>query len=586
MQLTGTQFTHASAYLGNDVSTFPDFPAEIRAPAGSLRGVSAFQIRLSSRDARTPGDKPNVLVAMNPAALKVNLKDLDKSALIIVNSDAFNEPNLKKAEYEKNPLEDGSLAAYHVVEVPIGKLNAEALKDLPIQKKEIDRSKNFFALGLMFWLYDRPMEPTFNWIEAKFSKTPDIAEANRRSVKAGYYYGETTEIFDTRYQVPQAKLAPGTYRQITGNSAVALGLVTGAHLAGRPLFYGSYPITPASEILQDLSAYKNFDVKMVQAEDEIAAVCASIGASFGGALGATGTSGPGLCLKSEAIGLACMVELPLVIVNVQRGGPSTGMPTKPEQSDLLQSMFGRNGESPVAILAASSPSDCFFLAVESLRIASKYMCPVILLTDGYLALGAEPFRIPPLDSFRKFEIPAPVDPKRFHPYQRDEKTLSRPWVSPGTPGMEHRIGGLEKADVTGHISYDPVNHDKMVRLRQAKIERIAQEIPPTEVFGKPEGKILVVGWGSSYGAITTAVEELQKQGKSVSSVHLRHLNPLPPDLEKLFPKFQKVLVPEANLGQLQFLLRAKYGIDPEGMNKMQGQPMKIQDVKEVIERLL
>lgn len=586
MQLTGTQFTHASAYLGNDVATFPDFPAEIRAPLGSLRGVSSFQIRFSSRDVRTPGDKPNVLVAMNPAALKVHLKDLEKGSMIIVNSDAFNEANLKKAEYSSNPLEDGSLVSYHVVDVPIAKLNAEALKDLPISKKEVDRSKNFFALGLMFWLYDRPMEPTFQWIEEKFSKTPDIAEANRRSVKAGYYYGDTTEVFHTRYLIPQAKLPLGVYRQITGNSAVALGLVTGAHLAGRQLFYGSYPITPASEILQDLSALKNFDVKTFQAEDEIAGICSAIGASFGGALGATGTSGPGLALKSEAIGLAVMAELPLVIVDVQRAGPSTGMPTKTEQADLFQAVFGRNSECPIAVLAAASPSECFFLTIEALRIATKYMCPVLLLSDGYLAFGAEPIKIPSLDSFKKFEIPDKVDPNIFKPYLRNEKTLSRPWVVPGTKGLEHRIGGLEKSDITGNISYDPLNHDKMVKLRAAKIERIAQEIPPTEIFGPPKGKVLVVGWGSTYGAITTAVEELQKQGKPVSSIHLRHLSPFPADLGKIFPKFEKVLVPEGNLGQLRYMLRAKYLIDPAGLNQLYGQPMKIQDIQQAIEKLL
>ncbi|MFH1261880.1 MAG: 2-oxoacid:acceptor oxidoreductase subunit alpha [Pseudomonadota bacterium] len=586
MQLTGTQFTHASAFLGNDVATFPDFPAEIRAPAGSLRGVSAFQIRFSSQNVRTPGDKPNVLVAMNPAALKVHLKDMEKGGMVIVNSDAFNETNLRKAEYAANPLEDGSLSSFRLVDVPIGKLNAEALKDLPVSKKEVDRSKNFFALGLMFWLYDRPMEPTFQWIEAKFSKTPDIAEACRRSVKAGYFYGETTEIFPTRYQVPQAKLPIGTYRQITGNSAVALGLVVGAHLAGRELFYGSYPITPASEILQDLSGFKQYGVKTFQAEDEIAAICSAIGASFGGALGVTGTSGPGLALKTEAIGLAVMAELPLVIVDVQRGGPSTGMPTKPEQGDLLQSVFGRNGDCPIAVLAAASPAECFFLSVEALRIATKYMCPVLLLSDGYLAFGAEPLRLPALSSFKKFEIWSDVDPAKFQPYARNEKTLSRPWVVPGTPGLEHRIGGLEKADITGHISYDPMNHDKMVKLRAAKIERIAQEIPPTEIFGPKQGNLLVVGWGSSHGAITTAVEELQKEGKPVSSIHLRHLNPLPPDLGPVLSKFKKILVPEGNLGQLRYMLRANYLVDPVGLNIVNGLPMKIQDVKGAIEELL
>ncbi len=586
MQLTGTQFTQTSAIIGNDIATFPDFPAEIRAPAGSLPGVSGFQINFSSQDIRTPGDVPNVLVAMNPAALKVHLKDLEKSGILIVNTDAFNEVNFKKAGYESNPLEDGSLAPYRVYDIPITKLNEEALKDLPLSKKEQDRSKNFFALGLMYWLYDRTMEPTLRWIEQKFAKTPSIAEANRKSLKAGYHYGETAEIFTTHYHVPEARLNPGLYRQITGNQAVALGLITGAHLAGKTLFYGSYPITPASDILHELSMYKNFDVRTFQAEDEIAAIGSAIGASFGGHLGITGTSGPGLALKSEALGLAVMAELPLVVIDVQRAGPSTGMPTKTEQADLLQALFGRPSESPVAVIAPGTPGECFRFAIEALRIATKYMCPVILLTDGALANGAEPWMIPSVESLPKFEIKHLVDAKNFQPYQRDEKTLARPWVMPGTKGLEHRIGGLEKQDITGNVSYDPLNHEKMVRLRAQKIERIAQDIPETETFGPSSGKVLVLGWGSTYGAITSAVEQCQKEGKAVSSIHLRYLNPLPRDLGKFFSRFDKILIPEMNMGQLRMLLRAKYLVDAQGLNKVQGQPLKIQEVKEGIEKLL
>lgn len=586
MQLTGTQFTNTSAIIGNDIATFPDFPAEIRAPAGSLPGVSGFQINFSSHEVRTPGDAPNVLVAMNPAALKVHLRDLEKFGILIVNTDAFNEINLKKANYTSNPLQDGSLASYRLFEIPITKLNAEALKDLPITKKEIDRCKNFFALGVMYWMYNRTSEPTIRWIDSKFGKNPNIAEANKRSLKAGFNYGETAEIFTHKYNVAQAKLAPGMYRQITGNQAVALGLVTGAQLARKTLVYCSYPITPATDILHDLSAMKNFDVKTFQAEDEIAAVGAAIGASFGGQVGVTGTSGPGLALKAEAIGLAIMAELPLVIVNVQRAGPSTGMPTKTEQADLLQAMFGRNGESPLAVLAPATPGECFFYAMEAMRIAIKYMCPVILLTDGYLANGAEPWLIPSLESFKKFEVKHLVDAKSFQPYQRDEKTLSRPWVMPGTKGLEHRIGGLEKQDITGNISYDPANHEKMVKFRAAKIERITQEIPPIELCGANSGKVLVLGWGNTYGAITTAVEALQKEGHKVSSAHLRFLNPFPKDLGQLFSRFDKVLIPEVNMGQLRMLIRSRYLVDAIGYNKVQGLPIKIEEIKKAIEELL
>ena len=586
MQLTGTQFTRTSAIIGNDVATFPDYPAEIRAPAGSLPGVSGFQINFSSHDIRTPGDIPNVLVAMNPAALKVHLGDLPTGGMLIVNKDAFTTPNLKKAGYEDNPLDGDSLKDYRAFQIPLTTLNAEALKDLGLTKKEIDRSKNFFALGIMYWLYDRPMESTLKWIDEKFGKIPNIAEANKKALRTGYYFGETSEIFPTHFTVAPAKLPVGVYRNITGNQATAMGLVAGSQLAGKPLFYGSYPITPASDILHELSRHKNYGVRTFQAEDEIAAVGSAIGAAFGGHLAVTGTSGPGVALKAEAIGLAVMTELPLVIVNVQRGGPSTGLPTKTEQADLMQAMFGRNSECPAAVLAPGTPGECFDYAIEALRIATKYMMPVFLLTDGYLANGAEPWPVPSVDSLKKFSINHLVDTKSFQPYQRDEKTLARPWVLPGTKGLEHRIGGLEKQDVTGNVSYDPNNHEKMCLIRAAKVEKITQEIPPTKVFGKSKGKVLVVGWGSTYGAITSAVEQLQKEGKSVSSIHLRFLNPLPSDLKSILDKFEQVVVPEMNLGQLSMILRSKYLVDAKGINKVQGQPFKIQEIKEGIEKLL
>ncbi len=497
MQLTGTQFTNTSAVFGNDISTLPDFPAEIRAPAGSLPGVSGFQLNFSSRDIRTPGDEPNVLVAMNPAALRVNLSDLEQGGILIVNSDAFSANNLKKAGYNNNPIEDGSLSGYRLFSLPITSLNANALTETKLTKKEIDRCKNFFALGILYWLYDRPMKVTLDWIESRFKKNPELAKANTLSLKAGYYYGETTELFTTHYRVDKAKLAPGKYRNITGNEATAIGFVTASQLAGRPLFYASYPITPASDILHELSKHQNFGVKSFQAEDEIAAMSAAIGASFSGYLGLTGTSGPGLCLKSEALNLAVMTELPVVVVDVQRGGPSTGLPTKTEQADLLQAMFGRNSESPVAIIAPATPGDCFTMAIEAWRIAVKYMTPVLYLSDGYLANGSEPWRIPKIEDLPKIEVKFRTEVEGFFPYLRDEKTLARPWAIPGTPGLEHRIGGLEKQDVTGNVSYDPENHDHMVRLRAEKIARIANDIPEVEVLGEKEGEILVVGWGGA-----------------------------------------------------------------------------------------
>ena len=550
MQLTGSQFTRTAAVFGNDISTYPDFPAEIRAPAGSLPGVSGFQLSFASTRIHTPGDQPDVLVAMNPAALKSNLGDLPAGGALVVNEDAFTPVNLNKVGYAGNPLTDGSLSAYHVFSVPISTLNARASEGLELTNKQVDLTKNFFALGLMFWLYDRSMEPTLQWIDEKFSKRPVIAEGNRRALRAGYNYGETTEIFHERYIVPPARLAPGRYRNITGNEATALGFVAASQLADRTLFYGSYPITPASDILHSLAAYKNFGVKTYQAEDEIAAIGAAIGASYGGALGITGTSGPGLALKSEALGLAVMVELPLVVIDVQRGGPSTGLPTKTEQGDLLQVMFGRNSDSPVAVVAPATPAECFDMAIEAWRIALKYMTPVAFMSDAFLANGAEP------------------------------------WAIPGTPDLEHRIGGLEKSDITGNVSYDPDNHHRMTVLRQEKIAGIAKDIPPLEVFGAPEGDLLVLGWGSTYGAIRTAVERLRARGLAVSHAHLRHLNPFPANTEAVVRSFRRVLIPELNLGHLQMLVRARYLIDATGYNRVRGKPFRIAEIEAEAERVL
>ncbi|HEX5706043.1 MAG TPA: 2-oxoacid:acceptor oxidoreductase subunit alpha, partial [Pyrinomonadaceae bacterium] len=518
MQLTGTQFTNTSAVVGNDISTLPDFPAEIRAPAGSLPGVSGFQLNFSSRDIRTPGDQPNVLVAMNPAALKVNLDDLEDGGTIIVNTDEFNKENLKKAAYPANPLEDDSLRGYRVHRLPITTLNIRALQqaEVKLTRKEMDRCKNFFALGVLYWLYDRPMEPTLEWIRAKFGKNPEVGRANEIALKTGYNFADTTEVFTTHYTVKKAEIAPGKYRKITGNEATAIGFIAAAELAGQPLFYGSYPITPASDILHELSRHKNFGVKTFQAEDEIAAVCAAIGASFTGHVGITGTSGPGVALKQEAIGLAVMTELPLVIINVQRGGPSTGLPTKTEQADLFQAVWGRNGECPAIVVAPATPADCFHMAIESVRLAFKYMSPVFYLSDGYLANGAEPWLVPDVADLPKIDVTFATEAKDFMPYARDEKTLARPFALPGTPGLEHRIGGIEKQHLTGNVNYDPENHHFMVTLRQAKVDGAAQDIPDVEVFGDVTGKVLVLGWGSTYGSITSAVERLRQEGKSVS----------------------------------------------------------------------
>src|SRR5947209_565380 len=588
MQLTGTQFTNTSAIVGNDISTLPDFPAEIRAPAGSLPGVSGFQLNFSDSDLRTPGDQPNVLDAMNPAALKVNLSDLEDGGTIIVNTDEFNKENLKKANYQSNPLEDDSLRGFRVHKLPITTVNIRALQEagVKLSRKEMDRCKNFFALGLLYWLYDRPMEPTLEWIGDKFKKNPEIVRANEVALKTGYNFADTTEVFTTHYKVKKAVIAPGKYRKITGNEATAIGFVAAAELAGRPLFYGSYPITPASDILHELSRHKNFGVKTFQAEDEIAAVCAAIGASFTGHVGLTGTSGPGVALKQEAIGLAVMTELPLVIVNVQRGGPSTGLPTKTEQADLFQAVWGRNGECPAIVIAPATPADCFNMAVEAVRLAFKYMTPVFYLSDGYLANGAEPWAVPEIDELPKIEIKFATNPNNFMPYSRDEVTLARPFALPGTPGLEHRIGGLEKQHITGNVNYDPENHHLMVRLRQEKVDRAANDIPTVEVFGEKTGKVLVLGWGSTYGSIASAVEKLQREGKSVSSAHLRHLNPFPKNLGEVLRGFETVIVPEMNLGQLCTMIRARYLVDAVAFSKVKGRPFQIREIVRKVEEYL
>jgi 2-oxoglutarate ferredoxin oxidoreductase subunit alpha len=592
MQLAGTQFTNSSAILGNDISTLPDFPAEIRAPAGTLAGVSGFQVHFSSRDIHTPGDSLNALVAMNPAALKTNLKDLEPGGILVVNADAFGTGDLHKAGYKSNPLEDGSLKNYRLFKIPINKLNREAVAEVKLSPREADRCKNFFALGLVYWMYERPLEPTLKWIRDKFGKNPAVLEANTRTLKAGYNFGETTETMPVHYRVPKAQIKPGKYRKITGNEALALGLVTATQLANIPLVYATYPITPASDILHNLAEMKRYGVRTVQAEDEIAAIGMAIGASFGGALGVTGTSGPGICLKSEAIGLAVMTELPLVIVDVQRGGPSTGLPTKTEQADLLQAMFGRNGECPAAILAPCSPSDCFTMTFEAVRLAISFMTPVFLLSDGYLANGAEPWQIPKIDSLPHISVKHPTQPNAngngvatFLPYKRDER-LVRQWAIPGTAGLEHRIGGLEKEDITGNVSYDPLNHEHMTRTRAQKIANIANAIPPLQVNGPQEGDLLVIGWGGTYGAILSAVERAQRKGYKVASAHLRYLNPMPKNTGEVVKRYKKVLVPELNSGQLRMLLRATFLVDAVGLNKVQGRPFLVSEIEDKIAKML
>jgi 2-oxoglutarate ferredoxin oxidoreductase subunit alpha len=585
MQLTGSQFTNTTALVGNDLSTLPDYPAEIRAPAGTTYGVSGFQLHFSSDDIHTPGDSPDVLVAMNPAALKTNIKDLKPGATIIININSFDQKNFKLAGYNSNPLEDGTVDGYNIVQVPLSQLTKTALENSGLSAKEIERCKNFFALGMMYWLYSRPIEPTLEWIHSKFKSTENIAAANEKALMSGYYFGENTELFTTRYSVQPAKLIKGRYRNISGNEALALGFVTASVKSGLPLFLGSYPITPASDILHELSKHKNFGVRTFQAEDEIAAICASIGASFSGALGITTTSGPGLALKTEAIGLAVMTELPLIIIDIQRGGPSTGLPTKTEQADLLQAMFGRNSEAPVVVLAPSTPADCFDMSLEAARIATRYMIPVIYLSDGYLANGSEPWKIPDPDNIPVINVKFRTNPDNFQPYTRDEN-LARPWALPGTPGLEHRIGGLEKANITGNVSYDPENHEFMVRLRAQKVKNIENDIPDLNIEGDKDAELLIVGWGSTYGSIREAVNRARTRGLKVAHAHFRYLNPFPKNTGELLNKFKHVLCPEINMGQLSKLLRQEFLIDVESFNKIQGLPFKSSEIESKIESLI
>jgi 2-oxoglutarate/2-oxoacid ferredoxin oxidoreductase subunit alpha len=585
MQLTGDRFTSVTAAFGNDLSTMPDFPAEIRAPAGTIPGVSAFQIHFSDHEILTPGDQPGVLVAMNPAALKAHVHDLLPGGLLIVNRDAFERRNLEKAGYSSNPLEDGSLAGYQVYEIPMTSMTVEVTRELGVGKKEAQRSKNMFALGVISWMYGRPLEPTIQWLERKFSAKPAIARANVAALKSGHAFGETAEL--TAFEVKPAVLAPGTYRRITGNQALAFGLIAASVQAKLPLFLGSYPITPASDVLHELSRHKNFGVRTLQAEDEIAACGMALGAAFAGHLGVTTTSGPGLDLKSETIGLATALELPLIIVDIQRGGPSTGLPTKTEQSDLLQAMYGRHGESPLPVIAAYSPASCFWAAIESARLALKYMTPVILLSDGYIANGAEPWRIPAIDKLPLIAVPFASRPnvgQEFWPYLRDDQTLSRPWAIPGTAGLQHRIGGLEKADGTGNISYDPDNHELMTLLRAAKVKAIEEDIDPLEWQGDGDAKTLVLGWGGTYGAIGAACRHLRARGKKVANAHLRHMNPFPQNTREVLSRFDRVVIPELNMGQLSRLVRAEFLIDAISINSVRGMPFRAEQLrKELLE---
>jgi len=586
MQLTGTEFAKAAAEAGNDISTFPDFPAEIRAPAGSLFGVSGFQLHFSSSEIYTPGDAPDVLVCMNPAALKTNLRDLIDGGTLIINTGAFIEANLKKAGYATNPIEDGSLDKWKVHAVDINQLTMAALEGSDLSNKEKGRAKNFFALGLVFWMYGRETEQEIRRIYQQFAKKPEFGEANVKVFKAGYHYGETAEVFQTVYKVPAATFQPGMYRNITGNEAIALGLVVGAELAGKKLFYSGYPITPASSILHSLAKYKNFGVMTFQAEDEIAAIGAAIGGAYGGAIAVTASSGPGIALKGEAIGLGVMTELPMVIINVQRGGPSTGLPTKTEQSDLFQAIYGRNGESPIPVLAAKSPGDTFYCAVEAVKIATRYMVPVMLLSDGYLANGSEPWPLPNLATLPRFDVHHRTDPNNYFVYQRDPKTLARDWVIPGTPGLEHRIGGIEKDALTGNISYAPDNHEKQTKVRAEKVARVAQDIGELDLSGPTSGDVLVIGWGGTFGSLRQAQQAVAAQGKRVSHAHLRWLSPLEPGLAKIIRNFKHVIVAELNMGQLRTVLRAEYLVDAIGLNKIQGQPFKVRDVIAAIENQL
>ena len=580
MQLTGDRFTTSSALLGNDLSTLPDFPAEIRAPAGTVHGVSAFQVHISDHDIATPGDAPDVLVAMNPAALRAEIGRLRQGGTVLVNVDNFDERSLKKAGYTENPLEDDSLKGYTVHQIPMTSLTQGAVKDLGVKPRDAERSKNLFALGLISWMYTRPVEPTLEWLRTRFAKTPLVAAANEAAFKAGHAFGETTEMFDHAYEVKSAKLPSGTYTNITGNTALAWGLVAAGQRSGLPVFLGSYPITPASDILHELSKHKNFGVRTFQAEDEIAAIASAIGASFGGHLAVTTTSGPGLALKGEALGLAISLELPLVLVDIQRGGPSTGLPTKTEAADLLQALYGRHGEAPLPVIAAKSPADCFLAAIEAARIALTYRTPVILLSDGYLANGAEPWLLPDIDSLPVIDPHFATGPNHtnedgdqsFWPYLRDPETLARDWAIPGTPGAMHRVGGIEKADGSGTISYDPLNHEHMVHLRAAKVQGITRDIPPVEVEGDADADLVVLGWGSTWGAIGAALDAVRGEGHKVARVHIGHLNPLPADLGDVLRRYRKVLVPEMNLGQLTRVVRAEYLVDAECITKVQGQP--------------
>ena len=594
MQLAGMRFTDASAIFGNDIATLPDFPAEIRAPAGTVAGVSGFQINFAATEIHTPGDEVDALIAMNPAALKANVTDVRSGGIVVVNESEFNKINLRKAGYDDgyNPIEDEVLnAKYKIFAVPITRMTEETLADTGMSAKDIGRCKNMYALGLVYWLYDRPLEPTINFLNDFFGKKknkPEVAEANVKALHAGHSFGETAEMFIHKYEVGKADIPPGKYRRITGNEALSIGLVAASKLSKKDLIYCTYPITPASDILHNLAMMKNFGVKTVQAEDEIAAVCAAIGVAFAGQFAVTGTSGPGLALKSEAIGLAVMTELPLVIVNVQRGGPSTGLPTKTEQSDLLQAMFGRNGDCPVVVVAPSSPADCFEVGIEAARIAMQHMVPVMILSDGYIANGAEPWLVPNADDLQTIELSKPAelgDDEVYMPYKRDDN-LVRPWAVPGMKGYEHRIGGLEKADGTGNVSYVPENHQKMTDLRAAKVEKIADSLPPVHLEGERTGDVLVIGWGGTYGAIRTACEHARNEGKKVSNAHLRFLNPMAKDLGELIAGFDKVLVPELNTGQLRMLLRAKFLADARGINKVQGQPFLVEEISQAIDLLL
>ena len=598
MQLTGGQFTSETAVLGNDLSTFPDYPAEIRAPAGSLPGVSGFQLHFADHDILTPGDRPDVLVAMNPAALKTNLKDLVKGGTLIINKDAFNERNLEKAGYSANPLEDGSLDEFQVHDVGLTSMTLEALKDIDVTKREAERAKNMFALGLMAWLFNRPTEGTVAFIEKKFANAPNIRDANVKALQAGYAFGETTETFAVSYEVKPAKLAPGTYRNITGNQAMAYGLIAASKLSGLPLFLGAYPITPASAILEELARHKNFGIRTFQAEDEIAAVGAAVGAAFGGALGVCTSAGPGIVLKQETIGLAIALELPLLILDIQRAGPSTGMPTKPEQADLLMVMHGRNSESPVPVVAAATPGQCFAAAIEAARIALKYRTPVFLLSDAYLANGSEPWLLPDLSELPDISVPFATEPNfvvsdpsgkesgEFMPYLRDPSTLARPWAVPGTPGLQHRIGGLEKADVTGNVSYDPDNHDLMVRLREQKVAGIASDIPELEVDDPDGAQLLVLSWGGTYGPVAAGVRRIRRAGGEVAHAHLHHLNPFPRNTGDLLKSYERVLVPEINLGQLLQLVRAEFLVDAVGYNQVRGLPLRAGEMADAIKAML